>query len=130
MPFLFLIALVSTIITYFLVGFHSGIDRFAYFVLSLLACLAVVESLMMAVASVVPNFLMGIITGAGIQVINAAAVSVGKHPLSISVLVVISIWALIDGILLSCRECSCFSPDSSDSPMTIQRSSGDIRCST
>ncbi|CAM6104027.1 unnamed protein product [Calypogeia fissa] len=66
-PYLFLIALVSTIITYFMVGFHPGFDRFAYFVLSLLACLAVVESLMMAVASVVPNFLMGIITGAGIQ---------------------------------------------------------------
>jgi hypothetical protein len=28
----------------------------------------IVESLMMAVASIVPNFLMGIITGAGIQV--------------------------------------------------------------
>lgn len=68
-PFLFLISLMSTIITYFLVGFHPGFERFAYFVLSLLACLAVVESLMMAVASIVPNFLMGIITGAGIQVL-------------------------------------------------------------
>lgn len=66
-PFLLLISLVSTVITYFMVGFHSGFESFAYFVLSLLACLAVVESLMMAVASVVPNFLMGIITGAGIQ---------------------------------------------------------------
>jgi len=28
----------------------------------------VVESLMMAIASVIPNFLMGIIIGAGIQV--------------------------------------------------------------
>jgi hypothetical protein len=47
---------------------HSGFDHFAYFVLSLFVQVVIVESLMMAVASIVPNFLMGIITGAGIQV--------------------------------------------------------------
>jgi ABC-type multidrug transport system permease subunit len=67
-PFLFLIALVSSIIVYFMAGLHKGMDHFVYFVLSLFAQVAIVESLMMAVASVVPNFLMGIITGAGIQV--------------------------------------------------------------
>ena len=67
-PFLFLIASVSTSIFYFMVGLHPGIERFIYFVLSLFACLLVVESLMMAVAALVPNYLMGIITGAGIQV--------------------------------------------------------------
>ncbi|KAI5058548.1 hypothetical protein GOP47_0026718 [Adiantum capillus-veneris] len=67
LPFLSLIAVVSSAICYFLVELHPGISHFVYFVLCLLACLSVVESLMMAVASVVPNFLMGIITGAGIQ---------------------------------------------------------------
>lgn len=67
-PFLFLISLVSSSIVYFMVQLHPGFDHFAYFVLSLFAQVAIVESLMMAVASVVPNFLMGIITGAGIQV--------------------------------------------------------------
>lgn len=68
LPFLFLIAVVSSIIVYFMAQLHPGFEHFAYFVLSLFAQVAIVESLMMAVASVVPNFLMGIITGAGIQV--------------------------------------------------------------
>ncbi|XP_002970205.2 ABC transporter G family member 11 [Selaginella moellendorffii] len=67
LPFLFLIALVSGAITYNMVKLHPGFIRFSYFVLNLFAAVAAVESLMMAVASLVPNFLMGIITGAGIQ---------------------------------------------------------------
>ncbi|CAM6007009.1 unnamed protein product [Sphagnum balticum] len=67
LPFLFLISVVSGSIVYFMVQLHPGWDHFVYFVLMLFACVACVESLMMAVASVVPNFLMGIITGAGIQ---------------------------------------------------------------
>lgn len=67
LPFLFLISLVSSLIVYFMVGLHPGFEHFAYFVISLFAQVAIVESLMMAVASLVPNFLMGIITGAGIQ---------------------------------------------------------------
>jgi hypothetical protein len=68
LPFLALIAIISSSICYNLVGLHPGFSHFVYFVLCLLACLAVVESLMMVVASIIPNFLMGIITGAGIQV--------------------------------------------------------------
>ncbi|KAL3611721.1 hypothetical protein D5086_002741 [Populus alba] len=45
----------------------KGYEHFIYFVLVLFACMMLVESLMMTVASMVPNFLMGIITGAGIQ---------------------------------------------------------------
>lgn len=66
-PFLFLISLVSSTIVYLLVDLHHGAEHFFYFVLSLFACLLVAESLMMAIASVVPNYLMGIIIGAGIQ---------------------------------------------------------------
>ncbi|KAL3698084.1 hypothetical protein R1sor_012160 [Riccia sorocarpa] len=66
-PFLFLISIVSGSIVYFMVGLHPGAMHFIYFVLVLFVCVTCVESLMMAVASVVPNFLMGIITGAGIQ---------------------------------------------------------------
>ncbi len=67
-PFLFLISLVSSSIVYFMAQLHQGFDHFGYFVLSLFVQVTIVESLMMAVASIVPNFLMGIITGAGIQV--------------------------------------------------------------
>ncbi|KAL3675461.1 hypothetical protein R1sor_025409 [Riccia sorocarpa] len=66
-PFLFLISLISTIIAYLLVDLHHGAEFFFYFVLTLFACLLVVERFMMAIASMVSNFLMGIIIGAGIQ---------------------------------------------------------------
>eukprot|EP01018_Ginkgo_biloba_P002228 Gb_14532 [translate_table: standard] len=66
-PYLMLISLVPGAIAYFLVNLHSGLDHFIFFVLVLFACMTLVESLMMIVASIVPDFLMGIITGAGIQ---------------------------------------------------------------
>lgn len=66
-PYLLFNALLPGAMAYFLVGLQSGIDHFVFFVLVLFACTMLVESLMMNVASIVPNFLMGIITGAGIQ---------------------------------------------------------------
>ncbi|KAF9607930.1 hypothetical protein IFM89_003744 [Coptis chinensis] len=66
-PFLLLISLAPGAIANFLGGLQRGIDHFVYFALVLFACTMLVESLMMIVASIVPNFLMGIITGAGIQ---------------------------------------------------------------
>lgn len=65
LPFLFAISLATGTICYFMAGLHPGFSHYAFFVLNLFGCVAVVESLMMAVATVVPNFLMGIITGAG-----------------------------------------------------------------
>ena len=55
-------------VCYFMVQLHSGFVHFVFFVLCLFAGMLVVESLMMALASVVPNYLMGIIVGSGIQV--------------------------------------------------------------
>lgn len=70
LPYLFLIALTSGTLTYFLVRLHSGFGHYAYFILMLFAALTCVESLMMAVSSVVGrNFLAGIVIGAGIQAI-------------------------------------------------------------
>ncbi|XP_078166988.1 ABC transporter G family member 11-like [Carex rostrata] len=67
MPFLLLITFSSGTICYFMVHLHPGFTHFIFFVLNLYASVTVVESLMMVIASVVPNFLMGIIIGAGIQ---------------------------------------------------------------
>lgn len=67
MPFLLLISIISSSICYFMVGLHPGFTHFLYFTLGLYSSVMVVEGMMMAIASVVPNFLMGIITGAGIQ---------------------------------------------------------------
>ncbi|GJM87811.1 hypothetical protein PR202_ga03804 [Eleusine coracana subsp. coracana] len=66
-PYLVLISVIPGAIAYYLVGLQSSFDHFAYFALVLLVTMMVVEGLMMIVASVVPDFLMGIITGAGIQ---------------------------------------------------------------
>ncbi|KAL0318725.1 UNVERIFIED_CONTAM: ABC transporter G family member 11 [Sesamum angustifolium] len=67
MPFLILITFISGTVCYFMVRLHPGFSHYLFFVLCLYASVTVVESLMMAIASVVPNFLMGIIIGAGIQ---------------------------------------------------------------
>ncbi|XAR62268.1 Taurine-transporting ATPase [Bertholletia excelsa] len=67
LPYLLLISVVPGAIAYYLTGLQDGIDHFAYFAILLFSCMLLVESLMMIVASVVPDFLMGIITGAGIQ---------------------------------------------------------------
>jgi ABC-type methionine transport system permease subunit len=68
MPFLILICFMSGTVCYFMVRLHPGFSHYIFFVLNLYASVTVVESLMMAIASVIPNFLMGIIIGAGIQV--------------------------------------------------------------
>ncbi|THG08100.1 hypothetical protein TEA_024626 [Camellia sinensis var. sinensis] len=67
MPFLVLITFISGTVCYFMVHLHPGFEHYIFFVLCLYASVTVVESLMMAIASFVPNFLMGIIIGAGIQ---------------------------------------------------------------
>ncbi|KDP29717.1 hypothetical protein JCGZ_18652 [Jatropha curcas] len=67
LPYLFMISLIPGAIAYYLVGLQKSIDHFVYFTLLLFICMMLVESLMMMVASIVPDFLMGIITGAGIQ---------------------------------------------------------------
>ncbi|XVE49526.1 hypothetical protein DITRI_Ditri01bG0089600 [Diplodiscus trichospermus] len=67
LPFLAMIALIPGAITYFLPGLQQGYEHFLFFVFTLFACMMLVESLMMIVASLVPNFLMGIIVGSGIQ---------------------------------------------------------------
>ncbi|KAB1226065.1 ABC transporter G family member 11 [Morella rubra] len=66
-PYLLLISVVPGAIAYYLVGLQRSFEHFAYFVSVLFVCMMLVESLMMIVASIVPDFLMGIITGAGIQ---------------------------------------------------------------
>ena len=66
-PYLLIISLFPGAIAYYLVGLQKSFEHFAYFLLVLFVCMMLVESLMMIVASIVPDFLMGIITGAGIQ---------------------------------------------------------------
>ncbi|KAK3411761.1 hypothetical protein EUGRSUZ_I00522 [Eucalyptus grandis] len=66
-PYLLIISLVPGAITCSLVGLRKSFEHFAYFTSLLFACMLLVKSLMMIITSIVPNFLMGIIIGAGIQ---------------------------------------------------------------
>ncbi|KAL2925197.1 ABC transporter G family member 11 [Bienertia sinuspersici] len=67
MPYLLLVSLIPGAITYYLPGLKRDCQSFIYFALALFSCMLLVESLMMILASLVPNFLMGIVTGAGVQ---------------------------------------------------------------
>ncbi|XP_021277890.1 ABC transporter G family member 13 isoform X2 [Herrania umbratica] len=64
-PFLTLMSLATSSITYYMVKFHPGISHFTYVSLDLISSIATVESCMMMIASLVPNFMMGVIIGSG-----------------------------------------------------------------
>ncbi|KAG2444072.1 hypothetical protein HYH02_009015 [Chlamydomonas schloesseri] len=65
-PFIFGIAVSSSAVVYWLVGLNDQGDRFPYFFINLFVALMCVESLMVAIAAIVPHYLMGIAGGAGI----------------------------------------------------------------
>jgi hypothetical protein len=51
-----------------MVKYRSGFSYFAFFALNLYGGVSVIESLMMIISALVPNFLMGLILGAGVIV--------------------------------------------------------------
>lgn len=67
-PFLVTIAVITGTITFYMVKFRPEFSHYVFFCLNLFGSIAVVEGCMMIVASLVPNFLMGIIAGAGVLV--------------------------------------------------------------
>ncbi|XP_043722185.1 ABC transporter G family member 1-like [Telopea speciosissima] len=66
-PYSLVNAIIPGAIAYYLAGLQRGFEHYLYFALLLFVCIMLVESLMMVVASIVPNFLLGLIVGAGIQ---------------------------------------------------------------
>lgn len=52
-------------ITYYMVEIHSHLSEYVFMCLDLLGAIAAVEGSMMIIASLVPNYLMGVIIGAG-----------------------------------------------------------------
>ncbi|KAJ4917756.1 ABC transporter G family member 13 [Raphanus sativus] len=65
LPFIILMCLGTTSITNYMVKFQPSASHFFYSCLDLISAIATVESCMMMIASMVPNFLMGVIVGAG-----------------------------------------------------------------
>ncbi|XP_058750916.1 ABC transporter G family member 15-like [Vicia villosa] len=64
-PFVAVMSFATGTITYYMVKFRPEFSHLVYICLDLLGCIAVVESSMMIIAALVPNFLMGLIIGAG-----------------------------------------------------------------
>jgi len=64
-PFLAVMSTATGAISYYMVKSRSEFSHFLYITLDLMGCIAVVESSMMVIASLVPNFLMGLTIGAG-----------------------------------------------------------------
>ena len=65
-PFLAIISFTSALPVYWLSGLNKEAGRFFYFVFNLFMALFVTESMMMAMAPLVPHFLVGIAGGAGV----------------------------------------------------------------
>ncbi|GAA0176549.1 ATP-binding cassette [Lithospermum erythrorhizon] len=66
-PYLLLTSTISGVIAYYLTGLQNGIVHFIYFTLIVFISSMIVESLQMLIASLVPNFLLGLIIVSGIQ---------------------------------------------------------------
>lgn len=64
LPFLFLLSLICSSITYWLIGLNSDVNAFFFFVWNLFISFACAEALMFVVASIVPFFVVGIAVGA------------------------------------------------------------------
>ncbi|KAL2485479.1 ABC transporter G family member 15 [Abeliophyllum distichum] len=65
-PFLVAVSVATGSITFYMVKFRSEFSHYVFFCLNIFGSIAMVESVMMIVAALVPNFLMGIIAGAGV----------------------------------------------------------------
>ena len=70
LPFLFVTSFATITIVFFMGKIRSGFNYYIYLCLVLLSCMATVESCMMVVASLVPNYMMGIVVGVGFSVRN------------------------------------------------------------
>ncbi|MCO5594564.1 hypothetical protein L7F22_048596 [Adiantum nelumboides] len=66
-PFVLLLAIIPGVILYTMIGLHPDFDHFICFIVTLLATLSVEEGLLIAIASVAPDFLTGMIAGCGIM---------------------------------------------------------------
>lgn len=67
LPFLTLMSLLPAATIYTMTGLHPGLSHFAFFFITTLASLSTAEGLLMAIVSVVPDFLSGMIFGCGVM---------------------------------------------------------------
>jgi hypothetical protein len=68
-PFLLVLALVCSSISYFLIGLHPSFSHFMYFMIDVFMCFAIMDGLMMFIATTLPKVFEGIITTLCIQIL-------------------------------------------------------------
>ncbi|KAL2343815.1 hypothetical protein Fmac_005100 [Flemingia macrophylla] len=66
-PYILLISLIPGGIAYYLCGMHKGLDRFLYFTSLLFAIVMWVESLMLVIGSISPNYVIGMFLTGGVE---------------------------------------------------------------
>ncbi|XP_027917603.1 ABC transporter G family member 11-like [Vigna unguiculata] len=66
-PYMILISVIPGGIVYHLCGLHKGIDRFFYFTSLLFAIVMWVESLMLVIGSISPNYVIGMFLAGGVE---------------------------------------------------------------
>nr|KYP61160.1 ABC transporter G family member 11 [Cajanus cajan] len=66
-PYILLISLIPGGIAYYLCGMHEGLDRFMYFTALLFAIVMWVESLMLVIGSISPNYVIGMFLAGGVE---------------------------------------------------------------
>ncbi|KAH1050032.1 hypothetical protein AAZX31_08G068700 [Glycine max] len=66
-PYMLLISLIPGGIAYYLCGMHKGPERFFYFTSLLFAIVMWVESLMLVVGSICPNYVIGMFLAGGVE---------------------------------------------------------------
>ncbi|XP_061349749.1 ABC transporter G family member 1-like [Gastrolobium bilobum] len=65
-PYMLMISLIPGGIAYYLCGLHKGLENVLYFICLLFAIVMWVESLMLVVGSISPNYIIGVFIGGGI----------------------------------------------------------------
>ncbi|WVZ62732.1 hypothetical protein U9M48_012442 [Paspalum notatum var. saurae] len=80
-PYLGIISIIPGAIAYYLTGLQRGVDHFIYFAAVPWACTMLVEGLMMIVAALVPDYLLGIITDSGIRSQVTSPKLIWKYPI-------------------------------------------------
>ncbi|TKY59478.1 ABC transporter G family member 11 [Spatholobus suberectus] len=66
-PYMLMVSLIPGGIAYYLCGLHKGLERFLYFTSLLFAIVMWVESLMLVVGSVSPNYIIGMFLAGGVE---------------------------------------------------------------
>jgi hypothetical protein len=68
-PFLLVLAFVCSSISYFLIGLHPMFTLFMYFVINIFMCFAIMDGLMMFIATILPKVFEGMVATLSIQIL-------------------------------------------------------------